>query len=87
MWKRGTEKGENPMKLKSESGYVSFLMVAGKDIVSSEMTLPEAERLCAKGTTVSTEFPGYPICVDGKYYFAGISTKPKASKRKPSCES
>lgn len=75
------------MKLKSENGLVPFLMVAGKDTVSSEMPLAEAEQLCAKGTTVSTEFPGYPICVDGKYYLAGISTKPKTSKRKPSCES
>lgn len=75
------------MKLKSENGIVPFLMVAGKDTVSSEMLLADAERLCAKGTTVSTKFPGYAICVDDKYYFAGISTKPKTSKRKPSCES
>lgn len=87
MLKRGTEKGENPMKLKSKNGLVPFLMVAGKDIVSSEMLLAEAERFCAKGTEISTRFPGYPISVKDKYYFAGVSTKPKTSKRKSSCKS
>ena len=30
--------------------------------------------------------PDFPICVDGKFYFAGTSTKPKSSKSKTPCE-
>lgn len=74
------------MKLKSENGLVQFLMVAGKDVVYSEMPITIAEQLCSKGTTSSTKFHGYPICVDDKYYFAGIPVKPTINKSKTTDE-
>lgn len=73
------------MKLKSKNGRVSFLMLAGTDHVKSEMPLSDAERLCRNGeVTTCSQFHEYPICVDGKYFFAGEPPKPR--KRKQVCE-
>lgn len=75
------------MKLKSVDGKVSYIMAAGKDFVKDEMSLAAAERICSRGTqTASKLFPGFPICVDDKFYFAGTSTKPKSSKSNTPCE-
>ena len=74
------------MKLKAIDGKVSYLMIAGRYTVEAEMSLENAERMCAKGTTVSNRFPDYPICVDDKFFFPGTSTKPKSNRRKPSCD-
>lgn len=81
------KKGKNPMKLKSIDGKVPYIMAAGKDFVSDEMSLAAAEQICSRGTqTASKLFPDFPICVDDKFYFAGTSTKPKSSKAKAPCE-
>lgn len=86
MLKHGTKKGKNPMKLKSINGKVPYIMAAGKDFVKDEMSLAAAEQICSRGTqTASKLFPDFPICVDGKFYFAGTSTKPKSSKSKTPC--
>lgn len=83
----GTVKGENLMKLKSIDGKVPYIMAAGKDFVSDEMSLAAAEQICSRGTqTASKLFSDFPICVDDKFYFAGTSTKPKSSKAKAPCE-
>lgn len=75
------------MKLKAIDGKVQYIMAAGKDFVSDEMSLTAAEQICSHGTmTVSKLFPDYPICVDDKFFFAGTSTKSKSSKRKSSCD-
>lgn len=75
------------MKLKSIDGKVPYIMAAGKDFVKDEMSLAAAEQICSRGTrTASKLFPDFPICVDGKFYFAGTSTKPKSSKSKTPCE-
>ena len=69
------------MKLKSIDGKVPYIMAAGKDFVKDEMSLAAAEQICSRGTqTASKLFPDFPICVDGKFYFAGTSTKSKSSK-------
>ena len=87
MLKHGTKKGKNPMKLKSIDDKVPYIMAAGKDFVKDEMSLAAAEQICSRGTqTASKLFPDFPICVDGKFYFAGTSTKPKSSKSKTPCE-
>lgn len=76
-----------PMKLKSIDGKVPYVMAAGKDFVKDEMSLAAAKQICSRGAqTVSKLFPDFPICVDGKFYFAGTSTKPKSSKSKTPCE-
>lgn len=86
MLKHGTMKGENLMKLKSIDGKVPYIMAAGKDFVKDEMSLTAAEQICSRGTqTASKLFPDFPICIDGKFYFAGTSTKPKSNKSKTPC--
>ena len=70
------------MKLKSIDGKVPYIMAAGKDFVKDEMSLAAAEQICSRGTQTASNFP---ICIDGKFYFAGTSTKPKSSKSKTPC--
>lgn len=71
------------MKLKTVNGEVPYLMECGKDMVADKMSLACAERICSRGTSNSNRFPGYPICVDDKFYFAGIEEKkPTKSKGK-----
>ncbi len=70
------------MRLKNNKGKVHFIMVAGKDFVQNEMGINAANALIEKGeVTESKQFEGYPICVDGKYFFEG--TYPK--KKKENC--
>ena len=55
--------------------------------INGKVSLAAAEQICSRGTqTVSKLFTDFPICVDGKFYFAGTSTKPKSSKSKTPCE-
>lgn len=75
------------MKLKSINGKVPYIMAAGKDFVSGEMPQEAAKQLCSSGVkTTSDLFPDYPICVNEKFYFAGISTKRKSNKDSVPCE-
>lgn len=68
------------MRLKNNKGKVHFIMVAGKDFVQNEMGINAANALIEKGeVTESKQFEGYPICVDGKYFFEG--TYPKKKKK------
>ncbi len=66
------------MRLKNNKGKVHFIMVAGKDFVQNEMGINAANTLIEKGeVTESKQFEGYPICVDGKYFFEGTWSKKK----------
>lgn len=72
------------MKLKVVDGMVSYLMECGKDMVADNMSLACAERICSRGTSDSDRFPGYPICVDDKFYFAGIKEKKQDKTKRES---
>lgn len=62
----------------NNKGKVHFIMVAGKDFVQNEMGINAANALIEKGeVTESKQFEGYPICVDGKYFFEGTYSKKK----------
>lgn len=76
------------MKLKNDKGKVHFIMAAGKDYVQHEMSINAANTLIEKGTvTESKQFEGYPICVDGKYFFEGtISKKKRKAPASPEVE-
>ena len=66
------------MRLKNNKGKVHFIMVAGKDFVQNEMSINAVNALIEKGeVTESKQFEGYPICVDGKYFFEGTYSKKK----------
>lgn len=69
------------MTFVNNNGKVPYIMVAGVDHVSGEMPVEEAEKMYAAGTKrASNRFPGYPVCVDGKYYFATEKTAQKKRK-------
>lgn len=58
--------------LKIENGKVPYLMRAGKDMVSAAANPDTAHWMIGHGkVTSSDEFPGYPICVDDKWFIAG----------------
>lgn len=63
------------MKLKVENGAVSYVMRAGRDLVRDKMSLAAAERICAKGTKVSETIKDFPISVDDKFFFKGVTEK------------
>lgn len=72
-----------------KTGNVPFIMVTGKDFVRDEMPLDKAEKIYENGKKrASNRFPGYPVCVDEKYFFFAASTfveettKPKRRKKK-----
>ena len=84
MWKHGTEKGEVFMTFVNNNGKVPYIMVAGADHVTGAMPLETAEKIYSEGTKrASNRFPGYPVCVDNKYFFA---TKTSPKKRKTTNE-
>lgn len=84
MWRHGTEKGEVFMTFVNNNGKVPYIMVAGADHVTGEMPLETAEKIYNEGTKrASNRFPGYPVCVDNKYFFA---TKTSPKKRKTTNE-
>lgn len=57
---------------------VPYIMVAGTDYVTGEMPLSEAQRLYDEGKKrASNRFPGYPVCVNEKYFFAIKTDVPK----------
>lgn len=72
------------MKFTTTNGNkVPYIMVAGADYVAGEMPLEDAQRIYTDGTKrASNRFSGYPVCVDGKYFFAATSNQPKTSGRK-----
>lgn len=66
------------MKLKTNKNKnkVHFIMIAGKNFVRNEMGINAANALIEKGVvSESKQFEGYPICVDGKYFFEGTYSK------------
>lgn len=68
------------MTFVNNNGKVPYIMVAGADHVTGEMPLETAEKIYSEGAKrASNRFPGYPVCVDNKYFFA-IKTSPKKRK-------
>lgn len=85
MWKRGTKKGEVFMTFTINNGKVPYIMTAGNDFVSDEMPIEEVEKMYANcEKRASNRFPGYPVCVDGKYFFAATpdTSAPKKGRQK-----
>lgn len=62
-------------------GKVPYLMRAGKDMVSARANKETVEWLLAKGKIKkSTEFEGYPICVDDIWFISGEWEEEKQHK-------
>lgn len=67
------------MKLNAVNGKVSYIMIAGADSVKGEMPLEIAQKMLNSGAKkTSTRFPGYPCCVDNKYFF---DAKPESAAK------
>ncbi len=62
--------------LKSNNGYVNYLMKAGKDLVKSTMPIGLAKKIIESDKASSSKkHKGYGLCVNGTYYFETISDK------------
>lgn len=58
--------------LDSERGKVSYLMRQGSDLVRKVMSEAGALSLMNEGRlSISEDQPGYPIAVNGRYFFPG----------------
>lgn len=76
--------------LESEHNKVSYLMKAGNDMVRNVMSENGALGMMKVETlTENDEHPGYPICVNGTFFFPGKvedvnepAPEPKARKRR-----
>ena len=81
MLKNGTEKGEVCMTFVNNNGKVPYIMAAGADYVSGNMPIDEAQKLYDNGKRrASNRFPGYPICVNNKFFFAAKKTRTTKKK-------
>lgn len=59
-------------KLKSVNGRVNTLLRTGKDFVRNNLSTSAAQHIINCGELVESDKPGYPICVDNKWYFEGV---------------
>ena len=66
------------MKLKINGDKVPYLYEEGKDTVKATMDASVAQKIVNKGkVSQSKKHPGYPLCVNGKFYFQGVKEKPE----------
>lgn len=66
-----------------DANNVAYLMKTGKDYVCCQMPYSNAAAMCEHGKVEMGDVPEFPICVDGKYFFAG---KIKEVAEKPADE-
>ena len=68
-------------QLKEKSnGEIDFIATAGSDYVKSSMPIGRAKGIIASGKVkVSDKFDGFPIAVDGEYFFPGELAEEKSS--------
>lgn len=70
-------------ELRIVDGKVPYLMVSGKDFVAAESTEETVRWIIENGRLeASGDVPGYPLCVDGKWYIAGTIEQPQKGRRK-----
>lgn len=66
------------MKLKIDGDKVPYLYEAGKDTVKATMDASVAQKIVNKGmVTQSKKHRGYPLCVNGEFFFQGVKDKPE----------
>lgn len=67
-------------KLKNVNGRVNSLLKTGNDFVKNSLSISAARHIIDTGKMVKSNQPGYPICVDKKWYFEGEEVKIKEDK-------
>lgn len=64
-------------KLKIVNNRVNALYRAGKDLVKTSIPASQAALTMDTGSITDSDIPGYPICVENKWYFEGEKIKTK----------
>lgn len=59
-------------KLKNINGRVTALLRTGKDFVRHSLSVSAAQHIIDTGKQVKSNKPGYPICIDDKWFFEGV---------------
>lgn len=67
-------------KLKNVNGKVTFLLRTGNDLVKNQMAIASAQHIIDTGKVELSDVEGYPISVDGKWYFEGEVFKKSRKK-------
>jgi len=59
------------MVRKNAKGEIEYLMKSGKDMVRSSTLESNIRRMIDQAETkeITEDYPGFPICVNGKFYF------------------
>lgn len=67
------------MKLVVTDGMVEYLMKTGKDVVKSKTLEGNVRRMIEQATTkeITDTYKGFPLCVNGKFYFPEVPEPPK----------
>lgn len=67
----------------SPDGQVEYLMKAGKDVVKSRTLEGNVRRMIEQATTkeITDDHKGFPLCVNGKFYFPEVPEPPKVATR------
>ena len=74
----------------SPDGQVEYLMKAGSGIVRSRTLEGNVRRMIEQATTkeITDDHKGFPLCVNGKFYFPEVpepptvATRPKRARQK-----
>lgn len=56
-------------------GKVTVLLRSGKDLVKNNISTIAAQHIIDAGKKVKSDLKGYPICIDGLWYFKGSRIK------------
>lgn len=71
------------MKLVVTDGQVEYLMKAGKDVVKSRTLEGNVRRMIEQAETkeITDTYKGFPLCVNGKFYFPEVPEPPKPERQ------
>nr|DAU56337.1 MAG TPA: hypothetical protein [Caudoviricetes sp.] len=58
-------------KLKNVNGRVKSMLKTGKDYSVNTISISAAQHIIDNGKITESDREGYPICVDGLWYFEG----------------
>ncbi len=67
-------------KLKNVNGRVNGMLRTGKDFSKNAFPIASAQHIIDTGKMVESDVDGYPICIDGKWYFEGVEVKATTKK-------
>ena len=67
------------MVRKNAKGEIEYLMKSGKDMVRNATLESNIRRMIDQAETkeITEDFPGFPICVNGKFYFPELPPLPE----------